>query len=546
MPAEGPSADRPNIVLILADDMGFSDIGCYGSEIRTPNLDRLAHSGVRFSQMYNAARCCPSRASMLTGLQPHQAGVGHMVADWQIEGYRGFLSTHCVTIAEALAEAGYRTHLSGKWHVGGDYPLQKPDSWVPGDATHPLPTQRGFQHFFGTLTGAGNFYNPPTLAEGDSLAQPESDDFFYTDAISDHAVQMIRESVVEERPFFSFVSYTAPHWPLHAHGEDIAKYESQYLMGWDELKARRHEELIGLGILQGKWSISPRDEDVRSWKSADDKDWEALRMAVYAAQIDRMDQGVGRIVSALSEVGLRDNTIVMFLSDNGGCAEFLAEDSGTPNPVQFDTPLLDGSRARMGNIPGLRPGPADTFQSYDIAWAHASNSPFRRFKHWLHEGGISTPFIVNWPSKINAAAIVHEPAYLPDIMTTCLDAAAVPYPKERDGNAVTPIEGESLLPLVTGGSWQRERPICWEHEGNAAVRLGQWKLVREFPGDWELYDMEEDRTELNDLASKEPQRVKQLAALWAEWAERVGVKPWPVVPQTTAKAARGRHIHVVR
>lgn len=544
---EASTQTQPNIILILADDMGFADIGCYGSEIQTPNLDALAEGGVRFTQMYNAARCCPSRASLLTGVYPHQAGIGLMTGDFGLPGYRGFLSESSATIAETLGKAGYRTHLSGKWHVGGDYPLHKGSGeWTPGEPGNPLPTQRGFQHFFGTLTGAGSFFNPPTLFNGESFVTPENDDFYYTDAITDHAVKMIDEAASENKPFFSYVAYTAPHWPLHAHQEDIARYEGKYRSGWDAIRTARHEEAKAKGVVDPRWDITPRDQDAPPWESVEEKDWEDLRMAVYAAQIDRLDQGVGRIRAQLESRGIAENTIIMFLSDNGGCAEFLAEDTGTPNRLLFDTPMLDGGRMTMGNRSDLKPGPADTFMSYDLPWSNVSNAPFRLFKHWIHEGGISTPFIFNWPAQVGETSIVNDPAHLIDIAATCYDAAGVSDLSELGENAITAPEGESLLPAVMSGGWSRERPIFWEHEGNRAVRMGEWKLVCKHPDDWELYNMTEDRTELNDLAGTEKARVKEMTKLYDEWAERAGVLPWPVLPNVTAMDTIGEHDHIVR
>lgn len=539
-------SNRPNIVVILADDMGFSDIGCYGSEIRTPNLDRLAAKGARFTQMYNAARCCPSRASLLTGLYPHQAGIGHMTGDYGQPGYRGFLSESSATIAEVLAADGYRTQMSGKWHVGGNYHPFNIDSWTPGADGNPLPTQRGFQHFFGTLTGAGTFYNPQTLMKGETLYTPESEEFYYTDAIADHAVTMIGEAVAEQMPFFHYVAFTAPHWPLHAPEEDIARYEGKYRNGWDATRTARHEEAIAKGVLSDRWQITPRDEDAPPWETVEHKDWEDLRMAVYAAQIDRMDQAIGRILNTLESGGIADNTLVMFLSDNGGCAEFLAEDSGTPDPLNFDTPMLDGGRMRMGNNPAIRPGPADTFMSYDLPWANVSNTPFREFKHWVHEGGIATPLIVNWPDRIEQPVTVDEPVHLIDIAATCFAAAGVRQNGEVDGREVLPPEGESLLEACSQADWSRDKPILWEHEGNRAVRIGNWKLVSRHSEDWELYNMAEDRTELNDLSVGESHRLREMTGIYESWAARVGVLPWPVNPQITAAASTGRSIHIVR
>ena len=539
-------ADRPNIILILADDMGYSDIGCYGSEIRTPNLDRLGVNGLRFSQMYNSARCCPSRAALLTGLNPQQTGVGHMVGNLGFPAYQGYLNNSCVTVAEVLRDHGYATFMSGKWHVGGPYDLRNPASWedIVGDAGHPIPVQRGFDRFYGIVAGAGNYFYPLTLMRGDKFLELEPSGYYLTDAISDNAVNMIQDNADSAKPFFLHVTFTAPHWPLHALEADIARYEGKYRGGWEALRTSRHEELQGLGILDSKWQISPRDRDSRPWGDVPDPDWQDLRMAVYAAQIDRMDQGTGRILNKLRELGIEDNTLVMFLSDNGGCAEFLAEDTNLPSPSQYDTPNLDGKPVRVGNVSGMRPGQADTFMSYDLAWANASNSPFRLFKRWTHEGGISTPFIVNWPDRIKQPGIVHQPTHLIDIPATCIEASGAKYPTEFNGNAISPIEGESFMGLIEGGPWTREKPIFWEHEGSRALRGGEWKLVSEVGGQWELYNMSQDRTELNDLSQANRQKAEELAKLYDEWADRCGVIPWPIPPQTWAPRLLGTHNHV--
>ena len=524
------ASGRPNIIVILVDDMGYSDIGCFGSEIRTPNLDSLASGGLRFSQMYNSARCCPSRAALLTGLNPHQAGVGHMVANLGVPEYQGYLKDNAVTIAEALKADGYSTFMAGKWHVGGDYNLADPDSWTPTAPGFPTPTQRGFDRYYGILTGAGNFYFPKTLMDQDTLVPLiELDDFYLTDAISDNAVGMIGEAVEKESPFFMYVAYTAPHWPLHALEEDIARYEGQYRGGWEELRTSRHENLKANGVLDEKWEISPRDADSPPWDEVDDTDWQDIRMAVYAAQVDRVDQGVGRILAALRSAGVDDNTLIMFLSDNGGCAEFLAEDGSLPQPSRYSGTNPDGTPVVVGNVPGLRPGGAETFMSYDLPWANASNTPFRRFKRWTHEGGISTPFILSWPDRIGEPGIVHAPIHLIDIMPTCLEAAGASHPTERAGQATIPLEGESMLPAIERRNWERERPIVWEHEGSRAVRQGQWKLVSAIGGGWELYDMERDRTELDDLYTGNRPKAQELERIYEEWAERCGVLPWPVI-----------------
>jgi len=525
MPRAASDAQRPNIIVILADDMGFSDIGCYGSEIETPNLDRMAAAGARFSQMYNCARCCPTRASLLTGLYPHQAGVGHMVSDYGTAGYRGFLTDRCVTIAEVLSTQGYRTLMSGKWHVGGRYAPNRPDTWRAGEPGFPTPRQRGFETFYGTLTGGGSYFRPPTLMRGDSLIEPEGDDYHYTDAISDNAREMIAGAAGDDNPFFMYVAYTAPHWPLHAHEADVSRYQGACRDGWDAVRTKRHEELKGLGILDPKWEISARDEQAPPWEDAPHRDWEDRRMAVYAAQVHAMDRGIGRIIAKLRELGLEDNTMVMFLSDNGGCAEFLNEDWDRPDKHRYNIPTRAGRPVYVGNTPTLMPGPEQTFMSYDLPWANASNSPFRMFKHWVHEGGISTPLIVHWPAAIRRPALVHEPAHVMDIMATCLDAAGVEYPREFNGRPVLPLEGESFLSAARGEPWTRERPIFWEHEQNRAVRLGRWKLVSRHPGPWELYDMVEDRTEQHDLSARNAGKVTELAALYHEWAARALVVP---------------------
>lgn len=540
------SMTQPNVVLILADDMGFSDLGCYGSEIDTPNIDSMAREGIRFSQMYNMARCCPTRASLLTGLYPHQAGVGHMVDDYGVPEYQGYLNESCVTIAEVLKSGGYRTQISGKWHVGGSYSLHHPEASTPGDDKHPTPLQRGFDHFWGTLTGAGSFFAPPTLMDGEGPVTVDRDDFYYTDEISNHAVRMIEESVAEEAPFFSYVAYTSPHWPLHAPEEVIEKYKGMYDNGWDELRETRHENLKNLGILDESWKMAPRDQDSFPWEDAENKEWESLRMAVYAAQIDRMDQGVGRILEALDSAGVRDNTLVIFLSDNGGCAEFLAEDSNKPDPMEFDTPMWNGDRMQMGNHPEIDPGPGDTFQSYDLPWANASNTPFRLHKRWVHEGGISTPAIVSWPEKIESSKIVTEATHIVDIAATIYDVSETTYPETRAGNSVTSLDGHSFRGAIENGVWVRPAPIFWEHEGNRAVRLGDWKLVSEGNTVWELYDMKKDRTELSDLATDRPEVLERMIQMYEDWAERVGALPWPLKHGTTAAPRVGtKHIHDV-
>jgi len=525
---------RPNIVLIMADDMGYSDIGCYGGEIHTPNLDRLAAKGLRFTQFYNTARCCPTRASLMTGLYQHQAGVGHMMEDKGYESYRGDLNNRCVTIAEVLKQAGYSTYMSGKWHVTRYRGPEGPK--------HNWPRQRGFDRFFGTIHGAGSFYDPCSLTRDNTQIPPDSDEFYYTDAISDNAIKFVREHD-SDNPFFMYVAFTAPHWPMHALQEDIAKYKGRYAEGWDALRAERHKRMIEMGIVEEKWKITARDSDVPPWEEAEDKEWYQRRMEVYAAMVDRLDQNVGRIVAELKKKDKFDNTLIFFLADNGGCAE----EYGTRGPIKPDPsekiPLRpmakdelqpdmqpkvtrDGRPVRTGK--GVMPGAADTYIAYGKPWANASNTPFRLYKHWVHEGGISTPLIAHWPARIKAQGELRpQPGHLIDIMATCVDVAAAKYPAEYKGNEIIPMEGKSLLPAFDNRQIEREA-IYWEHEGNRAVRQGNWKLVSRHPGEWELYDIEADRTELNNLIQKYPEKATELKAMYKAWAARCEVQPWPV------------------
>ena len=523
---------KPNVVLILNDDMGYSDIGCYGGEIETPNLDRLAANGLRFRRFSNTARCSPSRASMLTGLHPHQTGVGILTYDSGPEGYAGNLNDRCVTIPQVLKANGYRTYMSGKWHVASS--LTKPtDTW---------PLQRGFDEFFGTIIGAGSFYDPNTLTRGNENVEREAHapGFFYTDAISDQAVAYIEQHAKAHAgtPFFEYVAYTAPHWPLHAHDDDIAKYKGRFDAGWDALREARLEKLVASGILKPHWKLTDRDPTQPAWTGAQKDEqfraWTLRCMEVYAAQIDRMDQGIGRILAALERNGQLDDTLVIFLADNGACAEDIPEDVTIDELVDklmiARRTTRSGEPVHFGNDTSVMPGPENTYQSYGTAWANLSNAPFRLYKHWIHEGGISTPLIAHWPNGIPAAengGLRHAPGYLPDIMATIVEATGSTYPATFDGRTVDPLEGQSLLPVFANDrdAVENRKPMFWEHEGNAAVRIGKWKLVKRYPRDWELYDMDADRTELHDLAAREPQRVREMAKQYEAWAERCGVIP---------------------
>ena len=488
--AQGSPGRRPNIILILADDMGFSDLGCYGGEIQTPNLDGLAKRGLRFTQFYNTARCCPARASLLTGLYPHQAGVGHMVENKGVPAYQGYLNERCTTLAEVLRPAGYTTLMTGKWHVG-----EKRPHW---------PSDRGFEHYYGLISGASNYWRldpGQQMARDNEPTQPEGERFYMTDAFTDNALRFLDAYGRDpSNPFFLYMAYTAPHWPLHAWPEDIAKYTGRYMSGWDALREDRRRRQIEMGLVDKRWPLTPRDSKAPAWNEVKDQEARDLKMAVYAAQIDNMDQNIGRILRKLQDLGIDENTLILFLSDNGGCAE-------------------EVNRGK----PGVPPGPADSFLSYGLPWANASNTPFRLYKHWVHEGGIATPLIAHWPAGLKRQGeFERQPGHLIDIMATCCDVAGARYPTEVEGRSITPLEGRSLVPAFEGKPIQRDA-LYWEHEGNRAVRVGKWKLVSRHPGGWELYDLDADRTELNNLAAKEPERIREMTALWDAWAKRCGV-----------------------
>ena len=510
-------------MLILADDLGFSDIGCYGGEIRTPNLDRLARGGVRFSQFYNTARCSPSRASLLTGLHPHQTGIGVLTNDDRPRGYPGTINRSCVTIAEVLKAAGYDACLSGKWHLASD--MHHPnDAW---------PTRRGFDRFFGTLTGCGSYFQPGTLTRGEANAEHEAmkGDFYYTDAITDEACAFVRERPAEAAPFFLYVAHVAPHWPLHARDEDVDRYRGTFDAGWDVLREQRMRRLRDSGILDDSAALSGRDPTQPAWNDAAYKDWQLRRMETYAAQIDRLDRGVGRVLDTLARSGRLDDTLVIFLSDNGASDEALPLVELDRFRERKDILRLrtrDGREVRIGNEPSIEPGGEDTYASYGRAWANLSNTPFRYYKRFVHEGGIATPLIVHWPNgRLNAGSLVKSPFQLVDVMPTILEATGAAYPSRHAGNAIRGYEGRSLLPALRGEPVP-PATLYWEHTGNAAIRCADWKLVRDYPKPWELYDLSVDRSELHDVAHRHPELVREMSAAWQAWAERVGVIPWDV------------------
>ena len=530
---------RPNIVVILADDLGYSDIGCYGGEISTPNIDSLAATGVRFTHFYNSARCCPTRASLLTGCYPHQVGVGHMTAQTEkaqdhygklgLPAYRGMIGPECVTVAEVLRSAGYQTLISGKWHVGQFRP-----QW---------PVDRGFDRHYGLISGGCNYFSPDPhrlFVDQDRRITEFPGDFYTTDAFSNEAVRFIDEAD-PKTPFFLYLAYTAPHWPLHAWPEDIEKYRGSYRCGWDELRDRRSRRQREIGLFQSDVELSARDPECSPWDSAADHDLWDLRMAIYAAQVDRMDQGIGKVLEALRRNGCYENTLVMFLSDNGACAETIGPEE--TNPL----------------------GERSSFASYMLPWANASNTPFRLFKHWTHEGGIATPFVVSWPAQFGDASVAIDRSrigHVKDIMATCMQLAGADYPEEVDGGPIMPHSSVSLVPSIKAAAGQagtdRERAsdgepagsasaqiLRIEHEGNRAVRIDNWKLVSFYTeargwakhnvgkgrrtGPWELYDLSRDRTEECDLAADEPQRLKEMIEIYDEWAAHSAVVDWEAI-----------------
>jgi len=531
--AEEPKASRrPNIVFILADDMGFSDIGCYGSEIDTPNLDELARGGLRFTDFHNSPRCCPSRAALLTGLYSHQAGMGMMTSDYgryPYPAYAGDLSESCVTIAEALQAGGYTTLMAGKWHLT---PLTV--------GQHNYPLQRGFDRYYGIINGAASYFDPASLTDGNNpiTVGKEDKDYYLTDAIGDHCAQFIEEVAQKPNPFFLYAAFTAGHWPLMAPDQRIAKYKGRYAEGWDAMRRARHAKQISMGMVEAEWGITPRDLRVPAWELASFHDWEQRRMEVYAAQIEKLDENVGKIVGKLRQAGILEDTIICFMSDNGGNFEEMARIvPGHQRPAFMPVETKDGLQVIPGNDPSIMPGPATTYASYGIPWGNVSNTPFRLYKHYAHEGGISTPFFVHWPHGLKNKGITHVIGHEIDVMPTCLELAGVAYPAtSKAGTPPPPMEGKSLVAVFEGGQLP-ERSIYWEHEGNSAVREGRWKLVSRFPDAWELYDMRQDRTEMHDLADQHPDLVQKMAADYAKWAKRVGVQPWPM-PETPAGSER--------
>lgn len=514
-------AEPPHVILIMVDDMGFSDLGYHGGEIDTPNLDGLAHGGVRFSQFYNSGRCCPTRATLMTGLHPHETGIGWMTqppgsnrGKNQPPAYQGYLNRKCVTIGEVLKEAGYATLMAGKWHLGQN----DQERW---------PLQRGFEKYYGCIAGATRFFYPKhprgmTFGNED-IETPKSttDEAFYTtDAFTDYAIRFLREERAgaesSKRPMFLYLAYTAPHWPLQAFEDDIAKYRGKYRIGWDKLRQQRLERQIKSGLIDKRWKLSPRTPKIPAWDSLDEKkqDEMDLKMAVYAAMIDRVDQNIGKLIAYLKSAGIFENTMIMFLSDNGGCQE--------------------GGMLGRGDFYDIEERNQYSSNSYGEAWSNASNTPFRLYKHFVHEGGAATPFFIHWPARIAPRKDWYRtPGQLIDIVPTIYDVAGAKYPKTAHGNDIPALDGISLRLAFDGQALKRTQPIFVEHENNAFVRDGNMKLVGRGvsakrgvdPSKWELYDIAKDRTEVNNLATAQPEKVKELAGKWNTWAKRAHVYP---------------------
>ena len=516
------AAERPNIILIMVDDMGYSDIGAWGGEIDTPNIDSLAANGLRFTQFYNSARCCPTRATLMTGLHPHQVGIGHMTGENKGKAgdippaYTGNINDSCVTLAEVAKSTGYATFMAGKWHLAGT----DQNDW---------PLQRGFDRYYGCISGATHHFHPydwRIIYDGNTplkeLVSTTDRPWYTTDAFTDHAIGFMKDHKAgdqKEDPFFLYLAFTAPHWPLHAHDEELSKYHDKYDGGWDQLRQQRFERQKASGLIPSHWTLSPRDAQVPGWNELDKKTRAAssARMAAYAGMIDRIDQKVGDLIQCLKDSGDFDDTLILFLSDNGACAEVSL--TGVGDPVEDRAP----------ETPLTKP-------SYGKSWANASATPYRQYKHFAHEGGANTPFIAHWPARISKGRDWYrEPAQLIDVMATLIEVSGASYPKQHDGHSITPIVGISLTPAFDGKSLDRKSPIFIEHENNAFVRDGKWKLVGKgvsAPGGpkmnlWELYDMEKDGTELHNLASTMPDKVEAMSGAWEKWAKGAHVYPKP-------------------
>jgi arylsulfatase A-like enzyme len=534
-------AKRPNIILILADDLGYSDLGCYGGEIQTPNLDKLAQNGLRFTNCYNSGRCCPTRASLLTGLTPHQAGIGKMTFNEGKPGYRGQLNEHTITVAEALRTAGYQTGMVGKWHISETVERQDKAEqlkWLAHQADYgnfaelnSYPTGRGFEKFYGTIWGVVDYFDPFSLVHGKEPVKTVPKDFYYTNALGDTAVSFVRQFSKSDKPFFMYVAYTAPHWPVQALPEDIKKYENTYKDGWQALRKRRYDRLVAQKLIDP--ATTPLPEFMfpdKSWASTPTREWDAHAMAVHAAMVDRMDQNIGHLLDELKRTKQLDNTVILFLSDNGASPE----DPAVYGPG-FDRngSTRDGQPVVYPLKKEALPGGELVYGGIGEVWAHCLNTPYRYYKAKQHEGGIKTPLIVHWPQGVpQPGRVVDEPLHVMDMMRTFLDLAQTSYPATYQGRSITPSPGKSFAPLLTSAkplAKPLHQELFWEHFGAAALRAGNWKIVRlTDSAPWELYDLRHDHSETKNLASQNPDRVSAMDKRWQALAQEYQVFPRPV------------------
>lgn len=535
---EAPKEEtRPNILVILADDLGYSDLGCYGGEVQTPNLDRLAANGLRFTRFYNASRSCPTRAALLTGLYQHQAGVGRMTFDAGQPGYKGTMTHNGVTIAEVLKESGYHTGMIGKWHVA-ETPLREDQrQWLAHQVRHDefapkdnYPTHRGFEEFYGTIYGVVNYFDPFSLVNGEDPVYEVPEDYYSTIALADSAVAYIDRYGESEKPFFMYLSFHSPHWPLHALPEDIQKYEDTYKVGWDAIREQRYARMKELGIF-GEMDdfLSPR-QFAESWAENPTAEWDARAMAVHAAMVDRMDQEIGKVLRALEASGQLDNTLIVFMSDNG-CSN---EDCQNYSEGENDRPaeMRNGEKIIYPRQKEVLPGPQNTYAAIGARWANVANTPFRFWKAKSYEGGICTPMIAHWPKglKQEKGAITTQPGHVIDLMATCLELSGAEYPTQYNGNQIIPYAGQSLVPVFQGGNHKMPaRDLCFEHfNERALIDAEGWKIVRTARGEaWELYNLNEDRTELNNLAALHPDRVQAMEKRYLQWEKDYMVEPRP-------------------
>lgn len=520
-PQKSEEVQKPNILIILADDLGYSDIGCFGGEIETPNLDKLAENGIRFTRFYNTARCCPSRASLLTGLHPHQTGLGEMV-DFPTKqpGYQGEINDSCVTLASVLRPEGYKTYMCGKWHVA--------HSW-DGSDKHNWPLQRGFDRYFGTIFGAGSYFDPRMIVVQNETFTNTPSDFYYTDAIADSTVGFLKDHFREnpDKPFFMYAAFTAPHWPLHAKEKDIDKYRGRYDAGWEELREERIQKMINMGLIDPDWTMN-YPTGISDWSDVKNKDEELRRMEVYAAMVNCLDQGIGRITDYLREEGRLENTLIIFLSDNGACAESWGGDN--PWAARFGPEKTrDGIIIDYSNDGSRDPGPADTYYSYGRNWAHLSNTPYSGYKSGTREGGIATPFIVHWPKGIKEKGVYrNQLAGIIDIMPTLLELSHAEYPLNFNDIPIIPYEGKSLVNAIVSNEPIERSEYFVEHIGNRGfIEDDTLKLIKFGKNPWELYNLKTDRTETNNIAEKYPEKTLKMADKWEAWALQAHVLPKP-------------------